>query len=75
MNSFELLAESASWMAIAPELFLLANPDCRSCLMTFSAKPIKSDVHAVVVVLGVGLAAVATAVQYRMLRDGTAVVG
>ena len=74
MSSFELLAETASWMAIAPELFLLAAV---VVILSYdvTAKPIKSDVHAVVVVLGVGLAAVATAVQYRMLRDGTAIAG
>ena len=69
MSSFEQLATTASWFAVAPELFLLITAFV-VLGYDMAASPQKKDVHGFFVALGIGLAMVTVFEQYRRAVDG-----
>lgn len=69
MSSFEELATTASWFAVAPELFLLITAFV-VLGYDMAASPQKKDVHGFFVALGIGLAMVTVFEQYRRAVDG-----
>ena len=69
MSRFDMLSETVSWIAVAPQLFLLLTV-LAVLGYDLAARPKSKDVHAFLTALGVGLSGVAVAEQYRRSYNG-----